>query len=122
MNDVASEPPAVVVRERGWWRVVLATLLFLFVPLTPVIRIVLPVDHTLLLLAPALAACAMAGWWAGGRLPLALLWVAAAGGVLWQFTTGGGPFASIACGWAVLLAAAFAGLVILTGRGELRPF
>ena len=122
MNDVASEPPVVVVRERGWWRVVLATLLFLFVPLTPVIRIVLPVDHTLLLLAPAFAACAMAGWWAGGRLPLALLWVAAAGGVLWQFTTGGGPFASLACGWAVLLAAAFAGVVILTGRRDSRAF
>ena len=96
MIDVASEPPSIVVRERGWWRVVLATLLFLFVPLTPVIRIVLPVDHTILLLAPALAACAIAGWWVGGRLPLALLCVAFAGGVLWQLTAGAGPFASLA--------------------------
>jgi hypothetical protein len=122
MNDVAAEPLPVVVRERGWWRVVLAALLFLFVPLTPVVRIVLPVDQTLLLLAPALAACAIAGWWAGGRLPLALVWLAIAAWVLWTLTAGGGPFASLACGWAVLLAAAFAGLVIATSRGEPRPF
>ena len=42
MNDVASEPPPIAVRERGWWRVVLATLLFLFVLATPVIRIAVP--------------------------------------------------------------------------------
>ena len=62
MTDVASEPAPEAVRERGWWRVVLATLLFLFVPMTPVIRIVLPIDQAFVLLAPALAACAVAGW------------------------------------------------------------
>src|ERR1035438_3671855 len=82
MNDVATEPAPVAVRERGWWRVVLATLLFLFVPVTPVIRIVLPIDQGLVLLAPALAACAVAGWLAGGRLALALMWIALAGWVL----------------------------------------
>jgi hypothetical protein len=122
MNDVVAEPPTDGVRERGWWRVVLATLLFLFIPLTPVVRIVLPVDQTLLLLAPALAACAVAGWWAGGRLPLALLWVALAAWVLWKFTAGVGSFALLACGWAVLMAAAFAGLVILGSRTDPRPF
>jgi hypothetical protein len=84
MNDAASEPPQQpeLVRERGWWRVVLGTLLFLFVAVTPVIRIVLPIDEPLMLLVPALAACAVAGWWAGGRLLTALAWVAVAAWVL----------------------------------------
>jgi hypothetical protein len=122
MNDVAPEPAPESVRERGWWRVVLATLLFLFVPMTPVIRIVLPIDQAFVLLAPALAACALAGWWAGGRLPLALIWIALAAWVLKVYVSTGGAFASIACGWAVLLAATFAGLVLLNRRGESRPF
>ena len=122
MTDVASEPAPVAVRERGWWRVVLATLLFVFVTVTPIIRIVLPIDEAFVLLAPALAACAVAGWWAGGRLPLALMWIALAGWVLVMFTSAGGSFAYLACGWAVLLAASFASLVILTRRGEPRPF
>jgi hypothetical protein len=122
MNDVASEPAPVTVRERGWWRVVLATLLFLFVPVTPVIRVMLPVDQAFVLLAPALAACAVAGWWAGGRLALALMWIALAGWVLVMYTAAGGSFGYLACGWAVLLAATFAGLVILARRAEPRPF
>jgi hypothetical protein len=122
MNDVVSEPAPVVVRERGWWRVVLSTLLFLFVLVTPVVRIILPIDQGLVLLAPVLAGCAVAGWWVGGRLPLALMWVALAAWVLVMFTSGGGSFAYLACGWSVLLAAAFASLVILTRREEARAF
>jgi hypothetical protein len=122
MIDVASEPAAAVVRERGWWRVVLATLLFLFLLATPVIKIVLPVDQALVLLAPALAACAVAGWWAGGRLAMALMWIALSALVLVMYTSAGGSFAYLACGWAVLLASTFASLVILTRREEARPF
>ncbi len=120
MNDLASEPVQAQpepVRERGWWRVVLATLLFLFVAVTPVIHIVLPIDQPLVLLVPALAACAVAGWFAGGRLPLALALIAIAAWVLVMFTSAGGSFAYLACGWAVLLSATFAGTVIFT-RGE----
>jgi hypothetical protein len=125
MNDVASEPagtPPTLVRERGWWRVVLATLLFVFVAVTPVIRIVLPIDQAFVLIAPALAACAVAGWLAGGRLALALMWVALAGWILVMFTSSSGAFGYLACGWAVLLAAAFASLVILTRSEESRSF
>jgi hypothetical protein len=39
-----------------------------------------------------------------------------------MFTSSGGSFAWLACGWAVLLAAAFAGLVILTRREDSRSF
>jgi hypothetical protein len=54
MNDDATLEAT---RERGWWRIVIAVALFLFVPMTPLLRIMLPVEQTILLLAPALAAC-----------------------------------------------------------------
>ncbi|HEX7545443.1 MAG TPA: hypothetical protein VF368_01875 [Gemmatimonadaceae bacterium] len=122
MNDVASEPAPETVRERGWWRVVVATLLFLLVPATPVIRVVLPIDQALVLLAPALAGCAVAGWWAGGRLSLALMWIALAAWVLVVFTRSGGSINYLACGWVVLLAATFASLVMLTRGAASRSF
>jgi hypothetical protein len=121
MNDVASNPAPGADRERGWWRVGLATLLFLVAPAVPLLRIILPVGQALVLIAPALAACAVAGWWAGGRLPLALSWVAIAAWVLVMFTSSSGSFGYLACGWTVLLAAVFAGVVIFTHRGESRP-
>lgn len=122
MNDVASEPAPETVRERGWWRVVVATLLFVLVPATPLIRVVLPVDQALVLLAPAIAGCAVAGWWAGGRLSLAIVWIALATWVLVAFARSGGSFDYLACGWVVLLAATFAGLVILAHGAASRLF
>ena len=132
MNDAAGESqtsaipeiPGIPVapKERGWWRVVVATLLFLFVPMTPVLRIVLPVDQTFVLLAPALAACAVAGWWFGGRIPLAVLWIGLASWVLYTFTASGSQFSFLVCGWAVLLTAAFASLVIFSKKESSRPF
>jgi hypothetical protein len=125
MNDDAAEPGTQepeLVRERGWWRVVLATLLFLFVTVTPVVRIVLPIDQALVLIVPAVAACAVAGWWVGGRIASALACIAIATLVLVMFASAGGSFALLACGWTVLLAATFAGQVILTSRVEKRSF
>ncbi|MFI5312139.1 MAG: DUF2232 domain-containing protein [Gemmatimonadales bacterium] len=124
MNDVVVPPaPGVspATRERGWWRVVLGLLAFLFLPMTPMLRILLPVDQTLVLLAPALAACALVGWWAGGRLPLALMWTALAGWVLWQSTAGEGTVAQLLSGWAVLLAAAFGAIGLSEQRDAQRP-
>ena len=103
-------------RERGWWRVLAATLLFLLLPMTPMLRILLPVDQTLVLLAPALAACALVGWWAGGRLSLAMLWTALAAWVLWRITAGAGTMALLMCGWAVLLAASFGSIALAEQR------
>ncbi len=100
----------------------LATLLFLFVSITPVVKIVLPIDQVFVLIVPLIAGCAIAGWWAGGRLPLALAWVALAGWILVLFTSAAGSFGYLACGWAVLLAATFAGVVILTKRDAARSF
>src|SRR6185312_8584433 len=103
-NDVAPDTSPPAPRERGWWRVGLAAVLFLFAPAVPLLHIVLPVDQELVLIAPALAACAVAGWWAGGRLPLALAWVAIAAWVLVMYTSSAGSFGYLVCGWSVLLA------------------
>jgi hypothetical protein len=84
----------------------------------PGIRAMLPVEETLVLLLPALAACCLVGWWAGGRLSLAVVWVALAAWVLNQPAVPG-SFYNLVRGWSLLLAGGF-GLVCLFGPG--RPF
>lgn len=118
-------------RERGWGRTILALLACLAVAAAPLwpaaagltaafVRVVLPVEQTMLLVVPALAACAAVGWWAGGRLLLLLAWVAlAAWVVLAPLPTQAAGYATLARGWALLLAGAF-GVVGVVAPG--RPF
>jgi hypothetical protein len=101
-----------VPRGRGWGKVVFATLAFLVIPVTPLLRVVLPIEQTALLLAPALAALAVAGWLAGGRAALAVVWTALAAWSVVQLS-GGGLFSLLQGGWALLVAAVFGGLVVL---------
>lgn len=103
-------------REQGWWGPILATLALLILPASPPFSLVVPFDQTLLLLAPALAVSAVAGWRAGGRLPLAIVWTVFAVWVL-RVPEGASAFALLARGWAVLLAASFGG-VVLAGKEE----
>jgi hypothetical protein len=123
-NAARIEPPGQVAgREKGWWRVVIAAALILLLPLTPV-RLLVPADQTIVLLAPSLAACALVGWWAGGRLALALVWVTLAAWILWQFAAGANTLAFLTAGWAVLLAAIFGSLALALRRGDgsVKPF
>ena len=114
MTDAVPPAPA----ERGWGKLLLALAAFLFLPLMPPLRALLPVDETLLLLVPALAACCLVGWWAGGRFLLALAWVGLAGWTLAQPAVPG-SFYNLVRGWSLLLAGAF-GLICLFGNH--RPF
>jgi hypothetical protein len=104
-------------REHGWWRPLLALIALLLFPATPLLRIVFPVDQTILLLAPALAILAVAGWRAGGRLPLAVMWSVFAVWVLWQPGSDPTSFALLARGWAAILAATF-GALTMAGVGD----
>lgn len=88
----------------------------LFLPSVPPFQVLFPVDRSLLLLAPVLAACAIAGWQAGGRLALAVAWTLIAVWVLWT-ATAGGSFALVVVGWSLLVAALFAS-VLMVGWGE----
>ena len=106
-------------RERGWRRLLPALALFLFAPAVPQLRAVLPIEQTLLLLVPALAACAWLAWNRGGRLWMAVAWTLLAIIVLSRPMAGGAAFVAFARGWALLLCAAF-GAIGLVARA--RPF
>src|SRR6478672_4675134 len=91
----ATTAPAAAPREQGWRRIILALLAFVLLPLVPLLRVAIPVEQSLLLIVPALAACALVGWWAGGRFFLALTWTALA---VWMMVTplpGAAPFVFI---------------------------
>lgn len=105
--------------ERGWGKLLLAVVAFLLMPATPHIRAFLPVDQTMTLFVPALAACTLVGWWAGGRVLLAIVWVALATFVAIGAQPVAGAFHNLARGWSLVLAGAF-GLVCLFGSR--RPF
>jgi hypothetical protein len=103
-------------RERGWARLAFALAAFLLVPLFPAVRAVLPVEHTLILLVPTIAVCFLLGWWTGGRLSLALVWLAFAAWVLAQPAPSvGGSYYDLARAWGLLLAGAF-GVICILGR------
>lgn len=108
------EEGAGIPREQGWWGPFLAFLALLFLPATPPFGLLLPVDQTLLMLAPALAAAALIGWRSGGRWTLALTWTAFAVWVAW--VPGAEPFALLSRGWGVLLAACFGGTLVWRGN------
>lgn len=127
---VAPETTATAPQERGWRWYVLALVMMALVTAAPgwpaalaliagMMRLLLPIEQFALLVLAAIAACAVVGWWAGGRLSLALLWVTATGVVVWKIALPGEAYAGFVRGWALSLGAAF-GLVCLTTRA--RPF
>ena len=100
--------------ERGWRKLLLALVAFAIVPSIPQLRAFLPIDETIFLLVPALAACFLVGWWAGGRASLAIVWVALAAWMMWERPSVSGPFHNLERGWSLLLAGSF-GLACLFG-------
>jgi hypothetical protein len=100
--------------ERGWGRLLLAVAAFLFIPTIPQLRAFLPLEQTMTLFVPAVAACALVGWWAGGRAFLAIAWAAIAVLVTAPSSATPDPFYNLVRGWSLLLAGAF-GLVCLLG-------
>jgi hypothetical protein len=120
---VASELAATAPQEREWRWFVLALVLMVLVTAAPVwpaslslfaaaLRLLLPVEQFALLVLVAIASCAIIGWWSGGRLVMALLWVAAAGYVIWKVPLPFSGYGAFGRGWAVTLGASF-GLVCL---------
>jgi hypothetical protein len=103
-------PPAP--SERGWGKLFLAIVAFLFIPTIPQLKAFLPIDQTMILFVPAVATCALVGWWAGGRAFLAVAWVAIATLLAMESGTAPTPFYNLMRGWSLLLAGSF-GLVCL---------
>jgi hypothetical protein len=100
--------------EQGWTRILLALAAFLLLPSVPQFRAFLPVERTILMLVPALAACCLVGWWAGGRAVLALAWIAIATILATQSAPANDSFFNLVRGWSLLLGGSF-GLVCLFG-------
>jgi hypothetical protein len=127
---VAPDSAATAPRERGWRWFVLSLLLMVLVTAAPAwtpslallggtVRLLFPVEQFALLVLVVIAACAVVGWWAGGRFSVALLWVVMTGWVLWRLPLPISGYGAFLRGWSVCLGAAF-GLVCLTTRT--RPF
>jgi hypothetical protein len=96
-------------------------LAFVLLPLVPLLRVAIPIEQSLILIVPALAACALVGWWAGGRFFLALTWTALA---VWLIVTpmpGAPAFVAIAKGWSLLLVASFGVASIMSPRQSFFP-
>ncbi|HEY4305991.1 MAG TPA: hypothetical protein VGM82_16085, partial [Gemmatimonadaceae bacterium] len=95
----ASNATGAAPTERGWGKLFLALAAFILLPKIPQISALLPIEQTMVLFVPALAACALVGWWAGGRAYLAIAWVALA--VLMSVHSSGAvdPFYNLARGW-----------------------
>ncbi|MEO6447480.1 MAG: hypothetical protein ABIZ91_18035, partial [Gemmatimonadaceae bacterium] len=94
-------------------------LLALAVPMVAALRLVAPIEQTMVLIAPAMAVCALLGWQAGGRFWLAAIWMGLAVWILSTSIPGAGAFDPLARGWSVVLAASF-GIVGAVAPG--RPF
>jgi hypothetical protein len=120
---VASDVAATAPRERGWRWFVLGLVLMVVITAAPAwpaslslvagaIRLLLPVEEFALLVLVAIAACAIAGWWSGGRLAVALAWAVAAGYVIWKVPLPIMGYGAFVRGWALTLGASF-GLVCL---------
>jgi hypothetical protein len=95
-------------RKQSWWPVFWGLAALLLLPIGPPLNAVFPIDETLVLLVPVLAACAAVGWKLGGRVALAIVWLVFAVWILLQPAgSPGTPYDQMARGWAILLAASF---------------
>jgi hypothetical protein len=110
MTQPASVAPTPAPTERGWGKLLIAIVAFLIIPAQ--LGALLPIDQAMVLLVPAIAACALVGWWAGGRPFLAIAWVAIATLMTVQTGSPPNPFYNLVRGWSLLLAGSF-GLVCL---------
>src|SRR5688572_24697072 len=102
-------------RELGWRGPILALLAMTLLPITP-LRVVTPIEQSIILLIPALAACALVAWWNGGRAGLAIVWVLLAGWTLARPSTASSPqFDALSRGWSLIVAACFGLVCCLAG-------
>lgn len=127
---VAPDSAATAPQERGWRWFVIALVLMVLVTAAPrwtpalaliggTVRLLLPIEQFALLVLVAITVCTIVGWWAGGRLSVALLWLAMTTWVVWKLPLPLSGYGAFARGWTLSVGAAF-GLICLTTRAK--PF
>jgi Predicted membrane protein (DUF2232) len=100
-------------KKQTWWPLAWGLVGLLICPYLPFFLSFFPIQQTLLLLVPVVAACSIIGWKVGGRGTMAVIWIAFSVWMLLQPAgEAGTQYDQMARGWAVLLAASF-GLVSL---------
>jgi len=108
-----AEAATPVAKTQSWRPLFWGLAAFLVCPFLPFFEVLIPIQQTLLLLVPVIAACSIVGWKLGGRVALVLIWIALS---LWMLLQHAGPpgtqYDQMARAWAILLAASF-GLVSL---------
>lgn len=108
-----AEAATTVAKRQSWRPLFWGLAALLVIPVLPFFEAIIPIQQTLLLLVPIIAACSIVGWKLGGRAALALIWIALS---IWMLLQSAGPpgtqYDQMARGWAILLAASF-GLVSL---------
>jgi hypothetical protein len=109
----------VAVRPRGWFRLLVGVCVALGVPFIAQLRLIVPIEQTMLFIGPTMASAALVSWWLGGRAFLFAAWATLSVWMLLAPRDTGAVFHTLSVGWVVMLAAAF-GLVSL--RGNQRPF
>lgn len=112
--ETTAAPAAV--RERGWRLILPALGLFLLVPAFAALRVVFPVEQTILLVGPAIGVCALVAWMHGGRVWLALTWLLLSAWMLLRPLGDGSGFEFMARGWAIILVSMFGIACMLGGR------
>lgn len=129
----ATPPAPPVGRERGWASTVAVLLVGLAVAAAPLwppaaglfaalVRVAVPIEQTMLLVALALAACTLVGWWVGARAGMLVVWLGLAGWVLAQpLPTAPAGYAPLARGWALVLAGAFGLVSVATPAQRFLP-
>ena len=113
----AAESPdgAAAPRERGWLRILAALGLFLIVP-EVALRVLFPMEQTILLVGPAIGVCALVAWIQGGRAWLALTWLVLSAWMLLRPLSAATPFEFMASGWAIVLVTMFGIACLVGGR------
>jgi hypothetical protein len=103
-----AEAATPVAKTQSWRPLFWGLAAFLVCPFLPFFEVLIPIQQTLLLLVPVIAACSIVGWKLGGRVALVLIWIALS---LWMLLQHAGPpgtqYDQMARGWAILLAASF---------------
>jgi len=102
-------------KSQSWRPLLWGLAVFLLLPWVPLGDVIFPVQQTLLLFVSALAACALIGWKTGSRAALAVIWLTLA---VWMLVQPAGPpgtaYDQMARGWAILLAASFGVVSLLS--------
>lgn len=102
-----ASPAVVPVPPRSWFRLLVGLVLALSIPVVAQLRLVVPIEQTILFLGPAMAASGLVAWWLGGRLVMFVAWGALAAWMLSISPADATSFDPISRGWVLLLAAAF---------------